>query len=102
MDIGLGPKALGLQENGSSLSHAKEVSQLGGFLLGPDIYKSQEEIVYVHIKGEGHGRGGTASCLYGPLLPRNNVGKDQLWAQTCTSKCLLEERTLQAPIPCDD
>lgn len=26
---------------------------MGALLLGPDIFKSQEEIVYVHIKEEG-------------------------------------------------
>lgn len=56
-------------------------SQLGALLLGPDISKSQVEIVYVHIKVGGIlGGGGTAPCLYSPLLPRDNVWQDQVWA----------------------
>lgn len=51
------------------------------------------------LRGKEHDRvSSTAPCLYGLLLPRNSVGKDQLWAQTCTSKCLLEEEALQVPI----
>lgn len=33
------------------------------------------------LKGEGMWEEcGTATCLFGPLLLKDNVGKDQLWA----------------------
>ena len=72
---------------------------MGALLLGADISKSQVKIVYMHIKVEGMlwGMAQLLVCM-AHSSPRNNVWQDQVWAQTYTSDCFLEESALQAPI----